>query len=114
MEPNIQTALPRVNHSLARNLENTNHQHTESPPLHQTTNPFNDEDENTSDCVQAFFGRMVADNVKHDFMAGPYCCAEDDRQSATLHGFLGGKIPESNPQIAVASRMLHPNPDLVS
>ena len=57
---------------------------------------------------------MVADNAKHTFMAGLYCYAEDDGQSATIHGFLGTKILESNLQIAVANRMLHPNPDLVS
>ena len=40
--------------------------------------------------------RMVADNTKCYFMAGPYCCAGNDRKSAKLNGFLGGKILEYN------------------
>ena len=77
-------------------------------------NPLNDEDEDTSNCVQEFVRRMVTDIVKHNFMAGSYCCAEDNGQSTTLHGFLGTKILEANLQNAVVNRSLHPNPDLVS
>ena len=57
---------------------------------------------------------MVADNVTDNFAAGPYRCAEDNGQYATLHGFLGGKILQSNLQITVTHIMLHPNLDLVS
>ena len=46
-------------------------------------NSLNDEDEDTSDCVQTFVRRIVATNVKHDFMAGSYCYTEDNGQSAT-------------------------------
>ena len=77
-------------------------------------NPPNDEDKDASDRVQAFVRRMVADNAKRDFIAGPYCCAEDDGKPAKLNGFPGGKILESKLLIAVANRMLHSNLEVVS
>ena len=77
-------------------------------------NLLNEEDAGTSNHVHAFVRRMVADNAKHKLVAGSYCCAEDGGQAATLHGFIGTKILESNLQIVVAHRMLHFNPDLVS
>ena len=46
--------------------------------LYQTMNPLNDEDEDTSNRVQEFVRRMVANNMKHKFMAESYRYAKDD------------------------------------
>ena len=75
-------------------------------------NSFNDEYRDTSNRVHAFVIRMAANNMKRDFMAGSYDCAGDDGKAVKLNGFLGSKILESNPIIAVASQTFHPTPGL--
>ena len=77
-------------------------------------NTLHEDDEDTSTRVHNFVRRIVAYNAKHEFLAGSYCCAEDNRQPVTLHGFLGILILQFNLQIVVAQRILLPNPDLVS
>ena len=77
-------------------------------------NSFNDEDRDTSNRVHKFVIRMVANNMKCDFMAGSYACAWDDEKSAKLNGFPGSKILESKLLIAVANGTAKPTPGLLS
>ena len=58
--------------------------------------------------------RIVANNTKRDFMAGPYRYDRDGGKSAKLNGFLGGKILKYNLLVALSNRTLHPNPGLLS
>ena len=64
-------------------------------------NTLNEEDEDTSKRVQEFFRRIMADNTKHEVLAGSYRCADDDKKIAALHGFLGTMILQCNIQIKV-------------
>ena len=73
-------------------------------------NLLNREDRDTPNRVYEYVMRMVANNTKRDFMAGPYCYAGDDKKSAKLNGFLGSKILKSNLLIAVANGTFNPNP----
>ena len=57
---------------------------------------------------------MMANNTKSTFMAGSYACAGDDGKAAKLNGLLGSKITETNLITAVANRMLHPTPGLLT
>jgi hypothetical protein len=77
-------------------------------------NTLNDEDEDTSKRVHAFVRRIVNDNAKHKILAGSYHCADDDGESAALHGFLGTLILQCTIQIEVARRMPSPNPGHVT
>jgi hypothetical protein len=57
---------------------------------------------------------MVSDDTQSDFMAGTHAYAWDDRRTATLSGFLGSKILESNFLLAVANREQHTTPGLLT
>ena len=55
-------------------------------------NNLNKDDEDTSARIHAFVRSVVAYGVKNKFLAGPYCCPEDDGETATLYGFVGTDI----------------------
>ena len=77
-------------------------------------NSFIYEDRDTSSLVHVFVIRMVANNMKIDFMARSYACARYDMKSVKLNGFLGSKILKSNCIIAVANQTLKPTPGLLT
>ena len=52
-------------------------------------NNLNEDDDDASTRVHAFFRSIVAYDAKYEFLAGSYHCADNDRETTALHRFLG-------------------------
>ena len=55
-------------------------------------NNLNEDNEDTSAPVHEFFRSVVTYGAKNKFLAGPYCCPDNNRETATLYGFVGTNI----------------------
>ena len=77
-------------------------------------NTLHEDDEDTSTRVHNFVRRIVAYNAKHEFLAGSYCCADNDGETTALHGFLGTMSLQCNIQIELAQRIPYPNSGLIN
>ena len=77
-------------------------------------NTLNEDNEDISTRVRGFFRRIMAYDVKHEFLDDSYRCADNARETSALHGFLGTDILKCNIQIKLARRLPHPNPGLIN